>query len=250
MPVTTINLSGAYENSKLIQYNRLNNASLETHFMYQIWFPVNKLDNLVPYYSVMLMFTWSGFVYSCITHMLFVTLLIYCGVQLEVLQVKMSKITSSSDNSEENRKLLWKKLIVEHQYIIEFIETLNNRAMGIVLMEFILSSLDVASVATNATKSKANESFWLLCFFALLSYQIFALAWNANEIKEQSVAIADHLYNSEWYMLEKKECQVMQIILIRAQKPLVITIGPFGPMTTQSALLMFKAAYSYISIMS
>ncbi|KAF7268983.1 hypothetical protein GWI33_017967 [Rhynchophorus ferrugineus] len=200
----------------------------------------------------MFLYSWSGFVYSCITHMMFINLLIFGAVQLQILQIKLRNVANNTQpiTPKETTQLL-KQLIVEHKNAINFINTLNEKTKSIVLMEFIFSSMDVASVARSLTNGTINISSlgWMFLFFILLSLQIFAMAWNTNEIKIQSLAISDAMFESSWYLMDKEGQQLTHIVMMRAQKPLAITIGPFGPMTTQSALLMFKAAYSYISIM-
>ncbi|XP_076263887.1 odorant receptor 49b-like [Rhynchophorus ferrugineus] len=94
-----------------------------------------------------------------------------------------------------------------------------------------------------------SDLITMTIFFALLSLQIFVMAWNTNEIKIKSVGISDAIFESDWYLMDKEGQQLTHMVMMRSQRPLAITIGPFGPMTTQSAFLMLKAAYSYISIM-
>ncbi|CAG9772714.1 unnamed protein product [Ceutorhynchus assimilis] len=117
------------------------------------------------------------------------------------------------------------------------------------MMEFILSSLDMASVSVNIIKMPLSGVIWLLFFFLLLAFQIFLIGWTCNEIMIQSEGVADALFESKWYLLNKEAKQLTQIMIARARRPLTMTIGRFGPMTTNSALLVIKAAYSYVSIM-
>ncbi|XP_076263492.1 putative odorant receptor 92a [Rhynchophorus ferrugineus] len=245
--VTSLTITGILGNNDLIKYNHLHNTSLESHFIFQIYFPVNKLDHLVSFYLLMVMYVWCAFIFNNASHMIVTNLLLFCSTRLAVLQIKMRNVVRDRNPEEYNQML--KKLIVEHVSIIQFISTLNSRNKYLLMLEFVLSSLDVASAASNVTKTKTSDLSWYTVFFLLLTAQIFLLTWNANEIKEQSLAIADSIFTSDWYLLDKDNLKLIQLIIIRAQKPLVVTIGPFAPMTTTSALLMFKAAYSYISIM-
>lgn len=50
------------------------------------------------------------------------------------------------------------------------------------------------------------------------------------------MAIGDALYESQWYLLNKEAKFLVGFVIARSQIPLAITIGPFGTMTTGSAL--------------
>nr|WJJ63338.1 odorant receptor 38 [Pachyrhinus yasumatsui] len=108
-------------------------------------------------------------------------------------------------------------LVSQHQYFIEFTTYVNKCCKNIIMMEFVLTSIDVATGALNIIKSQA---------------------------------VADAAYESRWYLLNTKGKQLTQLIIQRAQqRPLTMTIGPFGPMTLESFVMIMKAAYSYVSIM-
>ncbi|XP_030747766.1 odorant receptor Or2-like [Sitophilus oryzae] len=77
---------------------------------------------------------------------------------------------------------------------------------------------------------------------------MFVLGWSTNEVKEQSIGISDAISKSCWYNMNKSVQESMVLIMMRAQRPLVITIGPFGPMSIDTAITIMKAAYSYVTL--
>ncbi|XP_030758241.1 odorant receptor Or2-like [Sitophilus oryzae] len=80
--------------------------------------------------------------------------------------------------------------------------------------------------------------------------QIFIFAITANEVQLQSIAVATMAFKCNWYEEYNKEIrQMILMIILRAQKPAVLTIGPYKPMTTQTAVMVMKAAYSYATMM-
>ncbi|XP_030758237.1 odorant receptor Or2-like [Sitophilus oryzae] len=85
-------------------------------------------------------------------------------------------------------------------------------------------------------------------YIMLVLMQIFIYAWAANEISVQSIAIADAIFESEWDLFDIKSKKLLVILLARVQKPLEMRIGPFNPMTNETALLMVKAIGSYVSV--
>lgn len=81
----------------------------------------------------------------------------------------------------------------------------------------------------------------------------------------QSLAIANAAYDSQWMDQNNNVKKIIYIMIMRAQKPLVLNIGAFGVMNAESALTVrissqfywyynwnyfqtMKAAYTYVSI--
>ncbi|XP_030760008.1 uncharacterized protein LOC115885289 [Sitophilus oryzae] len=64
-----------------------------------------------------------------------------------------------------------------------------------------------------------------------------------------SLNFADYIFQCPWQEASVKVQKTFMIMIMRSQKPLVVTIGPFGAMTTNTALMIMKAAYSYATVM-
>ncbi|KAF7284994.1 hypothetical protein GWI33_012314 [Rhynchophorus ferrugineus] len=140
------------------------------------------------------------------------------------------------------------------EYYLErakYITNLNECIRGATLGEFLISSINCASVVADITKvdKLGLDATYSGCYVILLILQIFTYASAANEIKIQSAAIADTIYESEWYHFDKSSLKMMNILQARAQKPLEMTIGPFSAMTNETAVMMMKACYSYVAFM-
>ncbi|ERL93972.1 odorant receptor 47b [Dendroctonus ponderosae] len=256
MAVTALQLSGAFTAFELAEYSKANNITIEPHVMYQSLFPFSKLDNLYWWLASQALWWWVGLTYNTMTHAVFAILLIYAATQLEILQIRLRNCIepefseTPSQMLIKEKVLLLRKLTQDHKYVIDYVKHFNECTKYAILLEFLLTSLDTASVSVNIIKMKGAELSWLLSFLVLLVMQISLIAWTCNEIQVQSMAIADAIFASRWYcLLDKEAIAYVHFMIVRAQKPLLMTIGPFGPMTTASALMVFKAAYSYVSIM-
>nr|QNH68047.1 odorant receptor 23 [Apriona germarii] len=53
----------------------------------------------------------------------------------------------------------------------------------------------------------------------------------------------------QWYEYNKSINTSIQIMMIRSQKPLSITVGPFGEVSLEMAVKIIKAAYTYVMFM-
>nr|WJJ63307.1 odorant receptor 7 [Pachyrhinus yasumatsui] len=241
---------GVSSHNSMEKYNTLTNQTLEGPFLYQYWFP-HKRDHIVVVYALNAWFGYLCIVYNSVTHMMYTNLMVFVASQFKMMQIRLRKLDVIAVNTYNGNVLLaLKKYIKDHQYLISFVQRLNESTKNIVLMEFLLSSLDCASVAAQAIRIKAaSDSVFLVFYFSLMVLQIFVLGWTTNEIKVQSLAISDAIYESKWHLFDKETTQLLQIMMMRAQDPLTMRIGPFGPITTETPLLIMKAAYSYVTIM-
>ncbi|KAL1488318.1 hypothetical protein ABEB36_014796 [Hypothenemus hampei] len=90
--------------------------------------------------------------------------------------------------------------------------------------------------------------FATVCLLLLL-LQLVILAWSANEITIQSVNIAQAIFEYYWYEQSEHVKKILLIMIMRAQKPLFLSIGPFRPMNMQAGLMTLKASYTYSQVM-
>ncbi|XP_030750821.1 odorant receptor Or2-like [Sitophilus oryzae] len=95
-----------------------------------------------------------------------------------------------------------------------------------------------------------SEVVFFVVYGSGLTFQIFVLAYSTNEVKDQSLAIYSALWNSLWYNTDQSTKKSIIIMMAASQRPLLLTIGPFGPMTLDSAIAVMKAAYSYATLMA
>ncbi|KAF7273704.1 hypothetical protein GWI33_013599 [Rhynchophorus ferrugineus] len=241
---------GIVGDQQLIAYNRANNSTIDSYYWYQFWFPGYKLDHMVWIYTLNLMFGWSACSANVVCHSIIGTLMIFAAAQLQVLNLQLRSFIAEGDDVKRKTAEL-KTYVRQHQSLISYVSRLNKEIRIIVLMHFMLNSIEIATGVTGLLKDiPVTHVIFLLTYINLTSYQLIMTAWNANEILDQSTSIGDALYASHWRLLNKEGKMICLIMIQRSQKPLTVTIGPFGPMTNQSALMVIKAAYSYISIMN
>ncbi|CAG9764260.1 unnamed protein product [Ceutorhynchus assimilis] len=99
------------------------------------------------------------------------------------------------------------------------------------------------------TAQSVVEMIFSVIYLALLISQLFILAWSANEINVQSSNISNAIYESNWMDQSESTKKTMLIMMMRAQKPLSLTIGPFGPMNLDAGIMTLKGAYTYAGVM-
>nr|QXE93214.1 odorant receptor 33 [Eucryptorrhynchus scrobiculatus] len=189
---------------------------------------------------------------NCLTQSVINTIMIHSAALFKVLNFNFQNFhynnmgNQTVANQYKASKRL-KKYIREHQAIIRYIEKFNKCIQYVLLLEYIVSSLMVASVLIQILK--ADRRLFDFVFAFILIAQLLVLCCNANEIPLQSINIALGIYESHWYRYDKEIQKMVHIIIMRAMKPVSLTIGPFGPLTAKTGLERLKLAYSFMSIM-
>ncbi|XP_060518619.1 odorant receptor Or2-like isoform X2 [Cylas formicarius] len=143
-----------------------------------------------------------------------------------------------------------KCLVSDHCSVIRYVKNLNDSVKYPILLEYILNSMSVAAVSVEVIMEEHNNLMFRPAFYlCLLVVQVFTMGLISNEVIIQSIMLTDALYESPWYDQNKYIQKLLLTVIIRCQRPLVLTIGPFQPMTLGSALAICKASYSYVSLM-
>ncbi|XP_060533528.1 odorant receptor 30a-like [Cylas formicarius] len=179
------------------------------------------------------------------TKIVFISCMIFAPSMLKKLQIEFSKLNHRDSDVVSCLKML----VVDHQEVVGFVETMNGSVKYLILLEYLLNSLNFAVVSLQFISFETKLLPSPILFFYTLLVQTFVLGWSANEIQVQSLAIADALYESLWYEYTERAKKMLLIMMMRAQKPLALTIGPFDAMKTGSALAIMKASYSYVTVM-
>nr|AKK25153.1 odorant receptor 5 [Dendroctonus ponderosae] len=169
----------------------------------------------------------------------------YGSLRLKVLRIGMQRFHHSPCGG-----VNMKSFVVEHLDSIRYIDDLNEATKSILFITFLLNSIKVASVLfpLMAVKSLSALAFPAI-FSSMLVAEVFYLGWICNEVKEQSLKISTDAYKILWYNENKDVSVLLQMMIRRAQRPLTMQMGPFGPMVTDTILSTMKAAYSYTTLM-
>ncbi|KAH1009000.1 hypothetical protein HUJ04_001429 [Dendroctonus ponderosae] len=183
-----------------------------------------------------------------ITCMMFVALMLYSVRLLKIQHNKIRRCDWPAYNIEDSFNDI-KNIIVSHRRVIGFIRDVNKSIRYVVLVDVLLNSINIASLATYLTTARSGESLFSVSYLLVQIMQVVVLGLLANEIKFQSQATANVLYNLNWHYLDTKNRKIFLMMLTQCQQIAVISIGPFGPMSINSVISVIKAAYSYMMVM-
>ncbi|XP_060530436.1 odorant receptor Or2-like [Cylas formicarius] len=233
--------------------NKHRNETLNKPFLMPLWYPFdkNKYYSWAFCYEVAMVFVTA--LYTSSVYAFINSIIIFARAQVKILQHSFSNFDNYAvkikrENSDDIILVTLKAFVMKHHKLINWLDELDNSLNVLLLLEYSITSVTLAAITIQIYAGR--DSLYQGLYLTLIFLQLLILAWNADEIKEQSSNLADALYSSNWYEQTQKVKVFIHIMMVRCQKPLTLSIGPFGAMTANAALSRAKLAYSYVSLMS
>ncbi|XP_018562952.1 odorant receptor 67c-like [Anoplophora glabripennis] len=189
------------------------NSTLEAHesLPYAMWLPLDEKEHYLAALCIQTLCALLAINYYCFVQCILVILPLSVTLRLKVLGNHLENIKYSRNNSLQTSEAddldCIKDMVVlcikEHTNIIEICSILNNTVKYLMLLEFLMSSAQISLALVLLTTS---------------------------------VAISNVLYGMQWYEYNKSINTSIHIMMIRSQKPLSITVGPFGEISLEMAV--------------
>nr|AQN78437.1 olfactory receptor 35 [Meteorus pulchricornis] len=165
-----------------------------------------------------------------------------------------------ADESNEKKNapyILLRECIQQHQLLIHYMEKVENLFSGIMLAQTLGAVLELCfagfqillGVGTSKLRTALSIQFLLGSTVLLLFF-----SWSSHEIIIQSQEIAEAAYRASWYGLGFTDegrafRQSLLIIIARARKPCILTVGKFAPMSLNTFTSVFNTSLSYFTIL-
>ncbi|KAL1492167.1 hypothetical protein ABEB36_012653 [Hypothenemus hampei] len=95
---------------------------------------------------------------------------------------------------------------------------------------------------------RIEEILFTTIFVTVIFAEVYFLGWTCNGIQDQSLRVAESIYAIQWCDKGKYFKVMVEMMMMRAQKPSNIKIGPLGVMNIDTILSTVKTAYSFITL--
>ncbi|XP_044736898.1 odorant receptor Or2-like [Chrysoperla carnea] len=192
-------------------------------FVFSSWFPFN--DNETPGYEIaFIIHIISGNVggwTSAIANTHNYAMMVFAAGQLKILQNKL--------------------------------ENLGNLRVWfnpVMFLELLVCSIMLCAILYQVTIQDFNvRLFFTVEYLIAMIIVLFISYWHANEVLVESLKVADSVGISSWYTFDNKSKHLLRLILMRSQKPLVLTAGPFHKMSLETFLDILKASFTYLTLL-
>ncbi|XP_066252491.1 odorant receptor 10-like [Euwallacea similis] len=238
-----------------IGYN--NETGFQKHyFIVSSWFPFNPDKYYWAAYLIQFLGCLIGYSYIVHCGAFYINILNFVRTRLQILQIVLANLSEYSRRCKFNYQLseeqsyfvLLREIVQEHHKVIRFVKRLNDIISFFTLLNFVTSSFQLSLVAYQMFKLSVLFQVTVFSYFITLSTQLFLTYHAAHMIIVESTNIATSIFVGKWDTYPSGTLRILQMICMRAQKPLKMTIGPIAEVKITALFQIFKALYSYICI--
>ncbi|XP_053980791.1 odorant receptor Or2-like isoform X1 [Hylaeus volcanicus] len=168
------------------------------------------------------------------------------------------------------------KRCVEHSNMIfDFSKEIQSIFGTAIFLQFLVNCIIICLIAFNIAQMKVyipSILFGMVMYMCCMTYQIFIFCWHGNELylhvryrpmifdnqKQDNSAEKSHLqsvnlifasYSNEWWHKTKNFKRGIQIIMIRAQRPLILTAGNIMELSLQTFVRILRMSYSIFTVL-
>ncbi|XP_050295675.1 uncharacterized protein LOC126735627 [Anthonomus grandis grandis] len=217
----------------------------------------NKENTWVQLLIIQIISPIQTFTFSVVSQVLMHSLMIFLKTEFKILQYQIEHFENQElevnqkkpDNKTDYNYEVLKNLVIKHQTVIRFAKQFNHSIKNLLLLEYGVTSLMLATTLMQIYSRKMMT--YNILFLTLCVLQIFMLCWNANEILvESSEGMSNAIYRCKWYEQNKESRRLIYLMMLRCKVPVALTIGPFGALTVDGAVSRVKLAYSFLSVIS
>ncbi|KAH8248711.1 hypothetical protein KR032_002399 [Drosophila birchii] len=131
-------------------------------------------------------------------------------------------------NAEVRQKLA--DIVERHNAIIDLCTDLTRQFTVIVLMHFLSAAFVLCSTILDIMLNTSSLSgLTYICYSIAALTQLFLYCFGGNHVGESSAAVADVLYDIEWYKCDARTRKMILMILRRSQRAKTIAVPFFTP---------------------
>ncbi|XP_034474092.1 odorant receptor 22c [Drosophila innubila] len=136
-------------------------------------------------------------------------------------------------------------IIERHNAIIDLCTDLTGQFTVIVLMHFLSAAFVLCSTILDIMLNTSSLScLTYICYSVAAMTQLFLYCYGGNHVSESSAAVADTLYEMEWYKCDARTRKIILMILRRSQRAKTIAVPFFTPsLPAFSSILSTTGSY-------
>ncbi|XP_031789385.1 odorant receptor 281 isoform X1 [Nasonia vitripennis] len=153
------------------------------------------------------------------------------------------------DVKNNNSRLNLVTLIKRHQDLLRLCELTEDVFSPIIFSTMLSSAMNLCVNVIGVRETISNGSYrqtgMHLFLFVITFIQILFYCTFAEAMTEEACTLADLAYNLEWTSKDYKLRCYIQVIILRAQKPIYCTAYGFFPIGIQKLTSVINASFSY-----
>ncbi|KAJ9582589.1 hypothetical protein L9F63_023077 [Diploptera punctata] len=202
-----------------------------------------------PAYEMVYFIQGSGCIVHSVVHssgdtFIFTLVTLACG-QFEALISSLKTVGTSIKYPQ------LEACIKHHQQLFRTVEKINALYSPIILVEFFNMMLTLCTFAFEASKMEGGGlKIWAQAqFFLGTTIELYMICSAGSRLTSLSLQVADAIYESDWIDKPKHWKKSIMIVMMRGQKPLKLTGGPFYVISNETCLALLQLSLSYYTVL-
>nr|QIJ45803.1 olfactory receptor [Glyphodes pyloalis] len=238
-------------------------VELELPFACEYPFEIKTWPVYLPVYAIQCYCTFrAAYVYMG-TSWLIIVLTSHLVVQFRLLQEDLINLKPKSSNLEvgngdevtsfeEKPPLRIEDLVRRHQTAILLAEKLDDSYNKLTFTIMLFATLTICFFALSGKAGSESSANAVNSYGAMIEVMknTYLLCYYSQLLNESSSGIALAAAKNMWYEEVVGYQRVIQIIIMRSQKPCTLTSLKFSPITLQTFNAVLKTTWSYFSLAS
>nr|ALR72558.1 odorant receptor OR13 [Colaphellus bowringi] len=264
---TVVRLNGALTGNNTFESINMTCNDFASFTFYIPFFTANKWQCII---SSTVMYSGMAFesgihaacdlLFFAMIHCLKIQLRIIADVFRTIRRRSLLKLNVPEDytvlHDEENSALeeeLYRQLShsTEHlNILLRVTQEIEHLFTYVLLAQTLSSLLIVASFLYLTSTISINDAdfFLQMQFLLVILIQLALLCWSGNEITEGFQLIKTALYESDWLSCSHRFKRSMILTMIRLQRPVLLTLGGFSPLTLATLVGVCQGSFSYFTL--
>ncbi|KAJ0176852.1 hypothetical protein K1T71_008031 [Dendrolimus kikuchii] len=182
---------------------------------------------------------------NCSLDIMVISLIAVCRCRIKLLQLTLGNLFQDIDvdgmrllSDDDNRKVAerLRACIIKHQAILESGFQIRTCFSYSILAQFTVSIVILCVSAYQVGEVELDNKLRLVFMIAYLlsmAVQVFVYCYQGNCISEESVEIADTLYEMPWYVCSLSIRKTLLVMMVRSRRPIELTAGGFATLSLE-----------------
>ncbi|CAG9817714.1 unnamed protein product [Phaedon cochleariae] len=138
------------------------------------------------------------------------------------------------------------KVKVVYRLNTRFVEEIDSSLKWYFLVEVLVKSYHITLSLINVINATREDIYFYFTFLIVLLSQVFMYYYNANELSIASTHLSVRIFKSNWYDQSPEVVRSLSIMMMRVQRPLVLTIAGIRVIDIELFVSIIKAGYTFI----
>ncbi|KAF5308136.1 hypothetical protein FQR65_LT06315 [Abscondita terminalis] len=198
-------------------------------------------------------------------HAMFITLLYHIQLHLNNLQSCIETLVNTEIQHDlqnltsvpvnhfdwKHTQFQVKKIVSYHVTIYNISKDIDEAFRYCYLLCFVIITIILCfTVYDIVFASTATISYLLqIVYTFILIFTILTICYHGNQVTVKSLEVADTCYELNFIGSDIRLQKILIILMQRSQRPIIMRIGKFAPLSFATAVGILKAAYSYLMLL-